>query len=72
MIARLEAGAKRAVRAVRRALSATVVDRILNVDTAESVELAGLGLDHPDRVDYEAGGWRDLRRVLPPSEVAPA
>ncbi len=48
-----------------------MVDRILNVDTAESVELAEFGLDDPERVDYEAGGWRDLRRVLPPSEVAP-
>jgi SAM-dependent methyltransferase len=57
---------------VRRALSAGVVDRILNVDTAASVDLARLGLDAPDRVNYEAGGWRDLRRVLPPSEVAPS
>jgi SAM-dependent methyltransferase len=57
---------------LRRALSAAVVDRILNVDTAESVELAQLGLDAPERVDYEAGGWRDLPRVLPASEVSPA
>jgi SAM-dependent methyltransferase len=57
---------------VRRALSAGVVDRILNVDTAASVDLARLGLDAPDRVNYEAGGWRDLRRVLPHSEVTPS
>lgn len=62
---------KRGVRAVRRAVSAAVIDRLLNVDTAEPVDLAELGLDAPDRVDYEAGGWRDLRRVLRPTEVLP-
>jgi cyclopropane fatty-acyl-phospholipid synthase-like methyltransferase len=41
------------------------------VDTAERVDLAELGLDAPDRVDYEAGGWRDLRGVLRPTEVLP-
>ena len=62
---------KRGVRAVRRALSAAVIDRLLNVDTAERVDLAELGLDAADRVDYEAGGWRDLRRVLRPTEILP-
>jgi hypothetical protein len=60
---------KRRVRALRRALSVAVVDRILNVDTAEGVQLAHLGLEAPDRVSYEPGGWRDIRRVLRPSEV---
>jgi SAM-dependent methyltransferase len=68
---RVAAKVKRGVRAVRRALSAAVIDRLLNVDTAERVDLAELGLDAPDRVDYEAGGWRDLRRVLRPTEVLP-
>jgi SAM-dependent methyltransferase len=63
---------KAGVRALRGALSAALVDRVLKVDTEQGVHLAHLGLAAPDRVDYEAGGWRDLRRVLPPSEVAPA
>jgi SAM-dependent methyltransferase len=62
---------KRGIRAIRRVLSAAVVDRLLRVDTAEPVDLAELGLDAPDRVNYEAGGWRDLRRVLRPAEVLP-
>lgn len=37
-----------------------VIDRLLNVDTAERVDLAELGLDAPDRVDYGAGGWGDF------------
>jgi SAM-dependent methyltransferase len=62
---------KRGVRAFRRALSAAVIDRLLNVDTAERVALAELALDAADRVDYEPGGWRDLRRVLRPTEIRP-
>jgi SAM-dependent methyltransferase len=62
---------KRGVRAFRRALSAAVVDRILNVDTADGVNLAHLGLGAPNRIDYEAGGWRDICRVLRPSEIVP-
>jgi SAM-dependent methyltransferase len=57
--------------ALHRALSRTVIDRVLNVETAEIVDLADLGLDAPHRVNYEAGGWLDLVRVLRPGEVTP-
>jgi len=46
-----------------------MVDRILDVETAHGVDLADLGLAAPDRVNYEAASWRDVRRVLRPSEV---
>jgi SAM-dependent methyltransferase len=61
---------KRAYRALSRALSGVVIDRILGVDTAQRVELARLGLEDPERVNYEAAGWRELRRVLRPAEVS--
>jgi SAM-dependent methyltransferase len=61
---------KRAYRALTRRVSTAVIDRILNVDTAQPVDLAQLGLDAPDRVSYEAAGWRDLRRILRPAEVS--
>jgi hypothetical protein len=41
-----------------RPASAAVVDRFLDVDTAGRVDLAVFGLEAPERVDYEAGGWR--------------
>jgi SAM-dependent methyltransferase len=41
-------------------------------DTSASVGLDELRLDHPDRNDYTASGWRWLRRVLRPSDVKPS
>jgi SAM-dependent methyltransferase len=61
---------KRAFRAAGRGVSAAVIDRILNVETAQRVDLAQLGLNAPDRVSYEAAGWRELRRILRPAEVS--
>jgi SAM-dependent methyltransferase len=61
---------KRAYRAFTRRVSTAVIDRVLNVDTAQRVDLAQLGLDAPDRVSYEAAGWRELRRILRPAEVS--
>ena len=61
---------KRAYRAVSRLVSTAVIDRILNVDTAQRVDLAQLELNAPDRVSYEAAGWRELRRILRPAEVS--
>jgi SAM-dependent methyltransferase len=61
---------KRAYRALTRRVSTAVIDRVLNVDTAQRVDLAQLGLDAPDRVNYEAAGWRELRRILRPAEVS--
>jgi len=51
-------------------VSTAVIDRILNVDTAQRVELAQLGLDAPDRVSYEPAGWRELRRILRPADIS--
>jgi SAM-dependent methyltransferase len=61
---------KRAYRALSRGVSTAVIDRILNVDTAQRVDLAQVGLDAPDRVSYEAAGWLELRRILRPAEVS--
>jgi predicted RNA methylase len=61
---------KRAYRVLSRGVSTVVIDRILNVDTAQRVDLAQLGLDDPNRVSYEAAGWRELRRILRPGEVS--
>jgi SAM-dependent methyltransferase len=61
---------KRAYRALSRGVSSAVIDRILNVDTTQTVDLAQLGLDAPDRVNYEPAGWRELRRILRPAEVS--
>jgi SAM-dependent methyltransferase len=55
--------------ALNRAMS-SVIDRMLNIDTAYIVDLADLGLDRPDRFGYEAGGWLDLRRILRPEDVS--
>jgi SAM-dependent methyltransferase len=54
----------RCYRALARGLNRVVVDRALNVETSRPVALAEFGLDAPDRVGYEAGGWLDLPRVL--------
>jgi SAM-dependent methyltransferase len=56
-------------RALVRGFNRQVLDRALNVETATPVGLAQFGLDAPDRVHYEAGGWLDLPRVLRPGEV---
>jgi SAM-dependent methyltransferase len=61
---------KRVYRALSRGVSTAVIDRILDVDTAQPVDLAQLGLDAPHRVSYEAAGWRELRRILRPAEVS--
>jgi SAM-dependent methyltransferase len=61
---------KRTYRALSRGVSTVVIDRILNVDTAQRVDLAQLGLDTTDRVSYEAAGWGELRRILRPTEVS--
>ena len=44
--------------------ASTVIDRALGVETATRVDLAEYGLAHVERVNYEAGGWLDLPRVL--------
>ncbi|MBA3264057.1 MAG: methyltransferase domain-containing protein [Thermoleophilaceae bacterium] len=35
------------------------------------VQLATVGLAHPERVDYHPSGWLSLRALLRPSEVGP-
>jgi SAM-dependent methyltransferase len=61
-------GAKLRYHALLRA-SSSVVDRSLGIETAVKVNLADLGLAHPERVGYEAGIWLDLPRVLHRGEV---
>jgi SAM-dependent methyltransferase len=58
-------------RALARGFNREVVDRALNVETSTPVALAELGLDAPDRVSYEPGGWLDVPRVLRAREVGP-
>jgi SAM-dependent methyltransferase len=58
-------------RALARGFSRHVLDRALNVETATPVALAQFGLDAPDRVHYEAGGWLDLPRLLRAGDVTP-
>jgi SAM-dependent methyltransferase len=61
----------RSYRALARGLSRELVDRALNVETSQPVSLTQLGLEAPDRVGYEAGGWLDLPRVLRARDVGP-
>jgi SAM-dependent methyltransferase len=58
-------------RALVRGVNRELLDRALNVETATPVSLARFGLDAPDRVGYEAGGWLDLPRVVRAGEVKP-
>jgi predicted RNA methylase len=44
--------------------SSSLVDRALGIETSARVDLADLGLAHPERVGYEAGSWLDLPRIL--------
>lgn len=39
------------------------------METERAVHLEDLGLDAPDRYEYRPSPWRELRRVLPPSDV---
>lgn len=40
-------------------------------ETADRVAMAGLGLEHPERVNYTASPWWILRWLLPQSDVGP-
>jgi Methyltransferase domain len=51
-------------------LSVTV-ERLRGLHTSQVVQLATIGLAHPERVDYHPSGWLSLRALLPPSEVGP-
>ena len=46
-------------------------DRRYGVRTSGRIELAELGLDHPERVYYIASNWRTLHRVLRRYEIGP-
>ena len=47
-----------------------MIDRALNIETAEKVDITNFGLDGTNRSGYEAASWLDLRRVLSPAEVS--
>jgi SAM-dependent methyltransferase len=55
----------------RQRLNDAMFERRLGVSTSEQVALEDLGLAHPGRVEYTPSPWRELRRALPPSQVAP-
>ena len=60
------------LRRLRNALSGAAYERKLGgVRTSDHVMLEELGLEGPDRFEYRPSPWRELRKVLPPSEVGP-
>jgi hypothetical protein len=60
----LRAAVRSSLGALHR-VSDRAVDRLRSVETTAEVELTSLGLGGEHRIDYQASGWRDLRRVLP-------
>ena len=60
------------LRRLRAALTGAAYERKLGgVRTSDHVMLEELGLEGPDRFEYRPSPWRELRKVLPPSEVGP-
>lgn len=55
--------------AIRRLVSATLVDRRRGIETSRTADLGDVATR--DLVRYEPSGWRSLRRVLPTEEVSP-
>jgi 16S rRNA G966 N2-methylase RsmD len=53
----------------RECVDRHVHDRRLGVHTAEELQPAELGVEAPGRGEYKASGWRDLSKILHPSEV---
>ena len=51
--------------------AATVVERLRGLHTSQVVQLATVGLAHPERIDYHPSGWLSLRAALHPSDVGP-
>jgi SAM-dependent methyltransferase len=51
-------------------LSVTM-ERLRGLHTSQVVQLATVGLAHPERVDYHPSGWLSLRALLRRSEVGP-
>lgn len=54
---------------MRHLVATGLYERRLGVRTEGDLELAELGLDHPDRNGYQPVEWRALRRVLGPKDV---
>jgi SAM-dependent methyltransferase len=69
MRSHLSKGLKLRYHAVCRTLSG-LIDRALNVDTAEMVDITSFGFDGTNRSGYEAASWLDVRRVLAPADVS--
>lgn len=59
---------RRLYRAARR-VPDLLIDRRLNVETAQEVRLVDLGLSDRHRVNYQPAGWLDLRRTLDPAGI---
>jgi hypothetical protein len=52
--------------------AAMAFERLRGLHTSQVVQLATVGLAHPERVDYHPSGWLSLRALLPPREVSAA
>jgi SAM-dependent methyltransferase len=60
------------LRRLRAAMTGAAYERKLGgVRTSDHVMLEELGLEDPDRFEYRPSPWRELRKVLPPSQVGP-
>jgi len=57
--------------AVRRTLSAQVIERWTGTETSTEADLQTFGLAGEGRVRYEPSGWLDLRRILRQDDVGP-
>jgi SAM-dependent methyltransferase len=62
----------RAYRAARHLVEWLLYDRRQATDTGRTIPLDSLGLDAPDREQYQPTRWTTLRRVLPRSAVHPS
>jgi precorrin-6B methylase 2 len=71
MLRRIKEAPFRVYRSARHLAEWLRYDRRQTVDTGRHVSLESLGLDHPDRVQYEPTRWNALRTLLPKSDIGP-
>jgi SAM-dependent methyltransferase len=55
----------------RRSVARRLHERGNSVDTSKDVDLAELGLDHPERKGYAACGWRAIKLSLDSCDIQP-
>jgi precorrin-6B methylase 2 len=71
LLPRLQDAALRRYRSARHFKEWLIWDRRQVLHTGHHVSLESLGLQHPDRVQYEPTRWNVLRTLLPKSDVRP-